>query len=379
MLRTPASLASMAWAAMALLGCAAGCGPLFCHVARAQAPPALFEPTKVNAARLRWLDYKMMAGRIVSSSTYPPDMNISFGPSVIGGRLREHLQLVILENHASVQYELSGHGQSLSIVMAQDGEFTIDRRRTEPKYAMRYREGPRTRPTLSVDDGPLHETVAADSFWHLLLARPELVRIHVVPYLELLRPNWQLSATGCAVEESLFEKARHPQAIDTARWRSLVDALASPNFAARERAQRDLLGIGQSILPFLEGLDRGSLDAEQLARVDALRASLALDYEDTAERVAMWLMADRRVWLSLLDRDQESKRRIAAAQLASLVGRAIDFDPAADEATRRVQVERLRQAFAPATVDAAMEPGPADAGGDDVKNGPSVPPPGPDR
>jgi hypothetical protein len=341
----------------------AACALACTATARAQKPSPSFEPSKVNAARLRWLDYKLVAGRVVATSTYPAGMNISFGPSVIGGRLREHLQLLILEDQASVRYDLGGDGQELSIVLAQSGEFSIRRTREKPKYAVHFSQQPGAKLSLTVAEAEGEQRLEGESFWHLYFERPELVRRHLIPYLELLRPSWQLAATGFAIEEALVQRAQNPQTLDTQRWITLVNDLASPKFAVRQRAERELLRIGQVILPFLESLDRSALDAEQAARVAALVDVLSVDYEDTADRIATWLVADRQIWLALLARDEESRRQVAQRQLAVLVGHPIEFDPAADAATRQSQLARLKARYGNSREEAA----------------PSIPPPGVQR
>ncbi|MEX0677290.1 MAG: hypothetical protein WD063_09455 [Pirellulales bacterium] len=333
-------------------------------------------PTPKNAERLRWLNYKMVAGRLVAASTYPAGMNISFGPKVIGGRLHEHLQILILEDRASVRYELEGDGQELSIVLAEDGEFSIRRTRDEPKFAMLFSQPPGEPLSLSVIDRGVQRRLEGDSFWHLYIAEPEAVRRHLIPYLELLRPSWQLAATARAIEEALVERAQKPRPLDTDRWARLVDELASPKFSKRQSAQRELFAMGQIILPFLEGLDPGELDREQAARISALVAELSVDYEDTTDRIATWLVGDRQNWLSLLGRGEEVKRRVAAKQLEVITGRPIAFDPSADETTRQAQLEKLRARF---TSSGDKAPRPAHGANDANKNASSVPPPGIER
>lgn len=324
----------------------AACG-LLLWPAFAQAQPAgsALEPSKVNAARLRWLQYKLVAGRVVATSSYPDGMNISFGPSVIDGRLREHLQLLILKDQASVNYELTGDGEELAIVLAETGEFSIRRTRAKPAFAFEYSQPPGKPLTLAVTVDGVQRMLTGDSFWHLYLADPELVRTEVIPYLELLRPSWQLGAMAAAVEDALVQQALDPQAIDTVRWAKLVEQLGSERFSERQRSERELLGIGQLVLPYLEDLDSQTLDAEQTARVAKLLKALSVDYEDATDRVANWLAGDRQAWLWLLDRPEPVKRRVAAKQLAILTGGPIDFDADADDTTRREQIARLHGRF----------------------------------
>jgi hypothetical protein len=63
---------------------------------------------------------------------------------------------------------------------------------------------------------------------------------------------------------------------------------------------------------------------------------------DTPARVAAWLTDDKSVWLSLLERQSEATRSIAAGQLGAILGQSLAFDPVADGAARQQQVRRLR-------------------------------------
>jgi hypothetical protein len=335
----------------------------------AQGPPAPFAPSKVNAERLRWLEYRMVAGRVTAASAYPEGMNVSFGPSLVRGRLREHLQLSILKDGASVRYTLDGEGQRLSIVLDQNGDFSLHRTRDDPSFEMRFAQPAGGRLSVTVLEQDAQRSLAGDSFWHLYVADPELVRRHLIPDLELLRPNWQLAAAGWVIEEALIERAGHPRSLDTKRWAELIDELGSPEFARRQSAQRQLRQIGQVLLPYLERLDRTKLDAEQASRVDALVDALAVNYEDNADRIATWLAADERIWLALLSRPELAKRRVAVGQLEALTGQKIEFDPEADPATCAAQLEKLVARYGGAQQSPLGAP--AEAG--------SVPPPGVER
>jgi hypothetical protein len=265
---------------------------------------------------------------------------------------------------------LEGEGRRLSIVLDQNGDFSLHRTRDEPRFEVRFSQ-PAGRPlslTVAGPDG--QRIVRGDSFWHLYLAEPDWVGRHLTADLELLRPSWQLAATGWAIEEALVQRAQHPRPLDTKRWAGLVDRLASPEFAERQSAERELRRIGQVILPFLDALDRQNLDAEQASRIDALVDALSVNYEDNADRIATWLAADQQVWLSLLTRREAVKRRVAARQLKALVGHPIEFDPAAAPAIRKAQIERLKARYRSAPQNALQTV--------DDSSG-SVPPPGVER
>ena len=196
--------------------------------------------------------------------------------------------------------------------------------------------------TLTLTEAEQRRELRGDSFWHLYMQEPESVCKRLVPVLEILHPSWHLASLGESLEEALFESVLHARPSDAQRWNNLVNGLASQKFADRVNAERELRAAGQVILPFLQNLDRDRLDAEQLSRIRALVDSLSDSYEDSIDRIAIWLAGDQQIWLSLLTRDELPKRRLAATQLAALLGSPVDFDPAADESKRREQIERLR-------------------------------------
>jgi plasmid maintenance system antidote protein VapI len=135
-----------------------------------------------------------------------------------------------------------------------------------------------------------------------------------------------------------------------------VQRLGSTNFAEREAAQRDLAASGQVVLPFLEDLDLARLDAEQAARIEKLITNLRVNYEDTADRVANWLIGDVSIWLSLAERPELAKREAARRQLLALMDKDVEFDPAADEATREDQLAKLRRRILPTPAAPRLTP-----------------------
>jgi hypothetical protein len=297
-------------------------------------------PSKTNAARLRWIQYSMVAGRVTAASAYQ-GTNMTLGPLTSDGR-RERLQIQINPGRINLRYDLTVGDEELFIVLVGVNQFTIRRTRTAPHYELRFEQTRDEALQLEVVDGDLHRQLSGDSFWHLYLADPELVRRHLVPLLEILHPSWQLAAAGAAIEDALVQRAQRPRTPAAQRWGQLVVALASPKFSERENAQRELTQAGPVVVPFLQSLDRSRLDAEQIARIRATVEALSIDNVDTSDRAATWLAGDERVWLSLLDRGDPLKRRVAAEELGNLLGAPIDFDPAADEPTRAASLERLR-------------------------------------
>ena len=105
------------------------------------------------------------------------------------------------------------------------------------------------------------------------------------------------------------------------------------------------------ILPFLRGVDRSRLDAEQAFRLRGVIDALGNeDDEDTPDRVANWLAGDPHAWYSLLDSATTLSRGcVAARQLSQLLEMPLKFDASADAATRQAQLntiaEQLEQAW----------------------------------
>ena len=83
-------------------------------------------PSKINADRLRWMQYKMVAGRIAVSSSYP-GTNMTFGPAQVDGRRRERLEIHINQAQIDLQYELISPDEQLSIALVDGKRLSIRR------------------------------------------------------------------------------------------------------------------------------------------------------------------------------------------------------------------------------------------------------------
>jgi hypothetical protein len=339
--------------------------------ALAEEPPTATStvPSRMNGDRLRWLQYTMVAGRIAITSDNV-GTNMTYGPAQSASKRRERLLVQIHPAQIELRYELTAPDGlfSVSASSSNKGSSVVVGHQFVLKHAhdgtqLVFEQKPGEPLLLELESGGRKRGLRAPSFWHFYVAEPDAVRKHLIPALEVLHPSWQLAPTGAALEEALLARAARPEAADTGRWARLVDDLASPKFTERAAAERKLLGAGQVILPFLHSLDRRQLDAEQNARVRDLIETLAPGYQDSTERLAVWLAGDTQIWLALLARPEPAKRRIAARQLTALLGAPIDFDPEADQPARDAQWQRLRSRIV------REEPAVA----------PSVPPPGAQR
>ena len=79
------------------------------------------------------------------------------------------------------------------------------------------------------------EVCQAASLWHLLVEQPELCKKHLVPLLEIFRPEWRLTQRAHEAEEELLHMASCGQIPDRQRWAALVDQLSDDRLRGARR------------------------------------------------------------------------------------------------------------------------------------------------
>jgi len=207
---------------------------------------------------------------------------------------------------------------------------------------------------LSVGEGDERKECRGATVWHLLLTDPELCRSELLPLLQVMKPGWDLLQRAQTIESLLFHSADIEGQLSRETWLRHVAELGHGKFARRQAADRRLRLGGPEALPFLLSLDLDRLDSEQRFRVLAIIRSstvkeddLGKDDVETLDQIVRTLRADPILWLELLERDEEQRRRIAARQLTLLLNETIEFDPAAESAQRKMQIDRLRHRFQP--------------------------------
>src|SRR3954471_19753272 len=133
----------------ALIACLMTAGCLAATACAQAVPPS---PSKLNADRLRWIYYKMVAGRVAVSSTYP-GTNMTFGPALVNGRRREQLEVHITPGNIQLEFELAGSDEQLSISLDSASHFTIRRSRNEPNHQLVFEQLIGERVGLEIADG----------------------------------------------------------------------------------------------------------------------------------------------------------------------------------------------------------------------------------
>lgn len=297
--------------------------------------------------QMGWVQFSLSSGRIVADSPY---FGSGMQSSSQGNDREETLSLEMNGASPVVRYQSRSSQESILLVVTDRSDLSLTR---EP---VGEDQGPRvelTQPpggpvTLLLGSGPTRREVRGATLWHVLLADPAAAAAHLLPLLDLLDDNWNLAETLSALDGQLLRAAEKRRPANRELWSSYVAQLGSPRFADRQAADRALRRADAAVAPYLRSLDPDRLDAEQRLRVRRLIAAVESNLEDgSPERIAAWLTWDPAAWALLLSRPDEATRRRAAEQVGLLLGRTIDFDPAADEATRAAQIEALGALLSP--------------------------------
>lgn len=124
-----------------------------------------------------------------------------------------------------------------------------------------------------------------------------LGKLVAVPNIWVRTLAW-VSGTATTQDDlgrDLLRELQHtPPAPDPDRLKQLVDRLDSPSFRSREQADKELLGLGEGSISFLEASLKQSLSAEQRHRVQGLLAQLSFRTRDPLAIAAIRYLATLR-------------------------------------------------------------------------------------
>jgi hypothetical protein len=293
----------------------------------------------MQAVRGNWMQFNIISGRIQVSSSQP--ITVANGS--------ERLNIRPDGNQSSVDYDATQPEETFHFDVKEGNRIHVRREsRGKTPMTVDFLQTPAQLLVLTLVVAGKTTVYRAEGLWHLLLAEPEVCRQQLAPMLDLLRPDWRLAERAAQIEDELVQSAASGQFSDRRRWDELVRQLADDRFSRREAADRELRAAGPAVMPYLQRLDFTRLEAEQQARVRRILAELIQDIDDdTVTQVAVGLATEPAVWLAMLSRPEERTRRLAAAQLARLLGETLDFDPVAAPAVRQAQIERLRARVLP--------------------------------
>ncbi len=294
--------------------------------------------------RLNWMQFEVVMGRIVAlNSRYEQTRTASTGD--VNSDYREILSLSVDNGIPSVRYErrTSTDLLSLEVIEGNQVELTLKPRGENQQDSLHYFQPHEGRVRLTIGE----QSVEAVNVWHLFMVASKDQVARLCSCLEYLRPGWRLPDTATAIETALFRLSTSGYRPDKEQVNRLVRQLGSKSFKTRQRADRELRGMGIRVLSALADVDTLRLDSEQKARMEGIRQAVMSQSDDTPERVASWMIEDRQVWLTLLSHGDMEKRIAALEHLSDIAGHHLEYDPTAAEAIRRTQIETLTARLAP--------------------------------
>jgi hypothetical protein len=302
-------------------------------------------PILANAFRAGWLQFGIRSGRV----TLDGSRGINVTTSSNGSIPREQLTIRMAGGDPIVDYQLAASDEDLTVEMSSRNRWHVHRKpKGNSKIVPIEIDQPAQGAILvRVGDKQRERTLHVAGIWHLAVIEPEVAKEHVLPLVRFLERDWDLTKTVREIETALVAAASDPNRPNRRRWTEWVEQLGDSRFAKRESADRQLRESGRMVATFLQQLDPSRLDAEQQFRVRRITASLAdSEGNDTPEQVAAWLAGDPSIWIAMLSRDDLTTRKLAARQLEALLGSPVSFDPAAEPAARKIQIEQLRRTVA---------------------------------
>jgi hypothetical protein len=258
-------------------------------------------------------------------------------------------QTLCLEAHAQslvVRFESADATDRLTLELNEKGTLSVTRTplagSTLPEVCYtQWTAGPTAGKVTLTIGGTSPRTIVASDLWQLLLAERAAAEEHLLPLLVALRPNWRLAAELDAIESALVAQAGADVLESHRAWGAWLDDLDHADFSRRQNADASLRAAGQPVLAFLRQLDLRELNSERRRRVRAIVADMPDGSPDSADRVADWLVADKRVWLALLARGNLDQRIAASEHLAHLCRRPLPFNPQGTAAERTAQLAEL--------------------------------------
>jgi hypothetical protein len=333
----------------ALIYALVGLGLPWAAAACAQGPRAHLHQM-LESELENYMSVSIVGGRISGHMTNDAGMQSSSESDSEG--VSERFSIASNDGGGEIRYERTSKEDKFTVEITSNEHFSL-RSKQKGKSSgpsIQFEQTPGQPLVLSIERGGREKTYRAPSLWHLFLAQPDECWKLLFPALEFLPCHAKMTHIAVDLEPELLKAAANSKPPDRQRWIKLVQQLGDNEYGKRETADRALRAADPSVIFFLQHLDVDQLDAEQQFRVRRIvQAFHATASADTASQIASRLVADPSVWISLLNRPEESTRRAAAKQLASLLGEPIGVDPAADPATQQGQREQLRSRIERAT------------------------------
>jgi hypothetical protein len=320
--------------------------------------PAQLRPNPALRNALLLVQVDVNGGRLHAKARHQGRTSSSF--SSTNRDRTERLTVRLTGSHPRIEYNLSTPSQRVTMTVDNGFDFYV---RQEPlggdsaTLPLIFKQGLEGDLSFDWGQGPSHSKATASSLWHLYLFEPQVCRQHLLPLLEMLRPDWKLTETADQIFEALLVSEAHEEPLPWRRWHALVGELGDNEYAVRRAADRELRAAGLAVRSFLENYDRRQLDAEQRHRLQSIVRALASQSDNgSPEAIASWLATDPRVWLALLSDEDSQRRELAKQRLGRLLEAPIDFDPTGEPAVREGQIEALEKKLASGPVAVPSSP-----------------------
>lgn len=318
---------------------------LLCLLLQHASPVHAEAPCTVSLfARLRWAQFQLVLGRIEVANIPSSQSRTAASEGV---DLVEKLSISGDTDIPSVRYERLTPNELVTITVIDGDRVEIDRVATSALAAVpvRFRQNPEADVLLRIGEDADTQTHRAPTLWHLMVASPEACELHLLPLLELMQPSWKFGEMLSRTTDELIREAATSDFDTRHAARGLIAKLKSPDFTTRQQAQIQLRQLGLGVLPYLNHMTDSELTREQQRRLEQVCSELRGKEADSPERLALWLVEDERIWLSMLAHDELPIRTFAASHLAKRFAKPMDYDPEGTPLERQQQVARIRARF----------------------------------
>lgn len=294
--------------------------------------------------RSRWVRFDVISGRITASrARFGKEKTVSIEDAATG--VRESFSVVRTGTTPSLSYERNAAKQQISIEIVQGNQVSIHATSLGPTDdTLEFRQPQSGRLSLALTRDGKQFQFEAETFWHLMLAEPNVCQTHLIPILQLLRNDWRLSETAAEIQQELVRQTERPQ-ISNSQIQELVRQFDSPKFQTRQSAGKKLRQLGPSVFAHLTRMDQASMSPEQRSRIREVLRSLKVDASDVPQRFAAQMSGDLSIYFVLLADKESPTRKAAKAHLESLTGIEIKLDPAIEGEALREEIAQLRRRF----------------------------------
>ncbi|HRX80632.1 MAG TPA: hypothetical protein P5307_16300 [Pirellulaceae bacterium] len=294
-------------------------------------------------ARSRWAQFQVVLGRIEVSNIHSSQTRTATSGDE-DAELLERLTISGDTDIPSVRYERLTPDGIVAIAVIDGDRVEIDRLANVPQKVVpvSFRQYPGSDVVLRIGADDKIETHRAPTLWHLMLAAPDACESQLLPLLNLMQPSWQFDKLLVRAMDELIREAAGSDFELRRATRSLIAKLKSSDFTTRQQAQEQLCALGLGILPYLNRIATSELTREQQRRIEEVRSELRGRAADSPERLALWLVEDERIWISMLAHEELPVRSFAATHLAKRYNKPLDYDPHGTPVEREQQLARIR-------------------------------------